>query len=252
MADNTIASKVKSVNEILLAGEPGNISVDEHSGYIGYKPQAVVDAMNAVFVYGEWWFEEIINEIEVGDKSSLAVAKVKVFLKGIEFQPSGWGQSRVTRGDIGDARKGAQTDAIKKALSYFSIGNRAYLGLLKDGKKENNASGNSSASRSSQPAQQKQATKIQTEVKDRALVPTVQPQPPSKDVLMSRQNSLCSLAIEKSEVVKGTPQETGDSFFKFCSKVLGVNVTARGHLTASRLDTIEKYLNDKPVVAKAS
>lgn len=76
-------------------------------------------------------------------------------------------------------------------------------------------------------------------------------QPPSKDVLMSRQNSLCSLAIEKSEVVKGTPQETGDSFFKFCSKVLGVNVTARGHLTSSRLDTIEKYLNEKPV-AKAS
>src|SRR6185312_17383890 len=44
--------------------------------------------------------------------------------------PVGWGQNRVTRGDIGDARKGAQTDAIKKALSYFSIGNRAYQGLL--------------------------------------------------------------------------------------------------------------------------
>ena len=26
--------------------------------------------------------------------------------------------------------KSAQTDAIKKALSYFSVGNRAYLGML--------------------------------------------------------------------------------------------------------------------------
>jgi recombination DNA repair RAD52 pathway protein len=63
----------------------------------------------------------------------LAVAQVKVWLAGIDFHPCAWGQSRVTKGDIGDAKKGAQTDAIKKALSYFSIGNRAYYGLLQKG-----------------------------------------------------------------------------------------------------------------------
>ena len=31
----------------------------------------------------------------------------------------------------GDCKKSAQTDALKKALSYFSIGNKAYHGLLK-------------------------------------------------------------------------------------------------------------------------
>src|SRR6266567_7408197 len=122
-------SQVEQVNALLFQGEPANISIDEHSGYTGYKPQAVVDAMNEV-LFGAWGFEEVSSEIEPGDKGSLAVAQVRVLLKDIEFRPVAWGQNRVTRGDIGDARKGAQTDAIKKALSYFSIGARAYHGLL--------------------------------------------------------------------------------------------------------------------------
>lgn len=129
-----VMDKVQEVNKILLTGEPANISVDEHSGYTGYKPQAVVDAMNEVF-WGEWGFEEISSEITPGEKG-LAIAQVRVWLKGVEFKPTGWGQNRVTRGDIGDARKGAQTDALKKALSYFSIGNRAYHGLLPDKKEQ--------------------------------------------------------------------------------------------------------------------
>ena len=130
----TIEEKIKAVNTILHSGEPKNVSVDNYSGFTGYKPQYIVDAMNAVFL-GSWGFEEVSAEIvthqtEKGT-SSLAIAHVKVWLKGIDFQPASYGQSRVTKGDIGDAKKGAQTDAIKKALAYFSIGNRAYHGLLK-------------------------------------------------------------------------------------------------------------------------
>ena len=131
----TIEEKIKCVNKILLDGEPNNISVDNYSGFTGYKPMYLIDAMNIVFKIGGWGFEEISSEIvthqtEKGN-SSLAIAKVRVFLKGVDFQPVAWGQSRVTKGDIGDAKKGAQTDAIKKALSYFSCGNRAFHGLLK-------------------------------------------------------------------------------------------------------------------------
>ena len=130
-----IEGKIKTVNHILLEGEPANISVDTYSGYSGYKPQHIVDAMNAVFGIGSWGFLELTAEVvttqtEKGS-SSLAVAQAQVWLKGIDFMPVGWGQNRVTKGDVGDARKGAQTDAIKKALSYFSIGNRAYHGLLR-------------------------------------------------------------------------------------------------------------------------
>jgi len=131
----TIEEKIKAVNKLLQDGEPKNISVDNYSGFTGYKPQYLIDAMNIVFKIGAWGFDEVSSEIvshqtEKGT-SMLAIAQVKVWIKTIEFMPVGYGQNRVTKGDVGDAKKGAQTDAIKKALSYFSIGNRAYHGLLK-------------------------------------------------------------------------------------------------------------------------
>jgi len=91
--------------------------------------------MNVVFGIGGWGFDElaadvVTNQTEKGT-ASLAIAQVKVWLKDIAFQPVGRGQSRVTKGDVGDAKKGCQTDAIKKALSYFSVGNRAYHGRLR-------------------------------------------------------------------------------------------------------------------------
>lgn len=132
----SVEDKIKHVNEVLTKGEPANISVDSYSGFTGYKPQFVIDAMNAVFGIGGWGFEEVqtqttTNIVDEHSVPILAVAQVKVWLKGIDFMPVGWGQARITKGDLGDAKKGAQTDAIKKALSYFSIGNRAYHGLLK-------------------------------------------------------------------------------------------------------------------------
>lgn len=134
----TVEEKVKAVNAILQEGEPANISVDSYSGYSGYKPQFVVDALNVVFGIGNWGFEEISSQLEgvnaEKDTPSLAIAQVKVWLKGIDFQPTGWGQGRVTKGDMGDARKAAITDALKKALSYFSVGNRAYHGCLRPAK----------------------------------------------------------------------------------------------------------------------
>jgi hypothetical protein len=129
--------KVQQVNKLLLAGEPGNITTDDHAKYAstGYKPQAIVDAMNEIF-WNAWGFEELNSELIMSKDGvpTLAVCQVSVRLKDVEFQPVGWGQARIVSGDIGDAKKGAQTDAIKKALSYFSLGSRAYHGLLKEGK----------------------------------------------------------------------------------------------------------------------
>jgi hypothetical protein len=127
--------KVAAVNKLLLDGEPGNITKADTNGYVGYEPQAIIDAMNEGFGIGNWGFDEVSSETVDNEKGTLAIAHISVWLKDIEFKPTSWGQSRVTRGDIGDAKKGAQTDAIKKGLAYFSIGNRAYHGLL-DGKKQ--------------------------------------------------------------------------------------------------------------------
>jgi len=130
----TTEEKITGVNAILKKGEPGNISHDDYSGYTGYSPQYIIDATNKVFGIGNWGFEEISNKFVDKDpktnKPKLALAKIVVWIKGVDFKPSAYGQSRITRDDYGDAKKGAQTDAIKKALSYFSIGNRAFHGLL--------------------------------------------------------------------------------------------------------------------------
>ncbi len=130
-----IMQSVEKVNSILLAGEPGNITKADTNGYVGYEPQSIIDAMNEGVGIGNWGFEEVSSETVDNEKGTLAVAKICVWLAGVDFKPTSWGQSRVTRGDTGDAKKGAQTDAIKKGLAYFSIGNRAYHGLL-DGKKQ--------------------------------------------------------------------------------------------------------------------
>lgn len=122
--------QVLAVNRLLEAGEPDNITKADTNGYVGYEPQAIIDAMNEVFDVGGWGFEEMSTETVDNEKGTLALAQMRVWLKGVDFKPFSWGQSRVTRGDTGDAKKGAQTDAIKKALSYFSIGARAYHGLL--------------------------------------------------------------------------------------------------------------------------
>jgi uncharacterized membrane-anchored protein len=52
----TVEEKIKAVNRILQEGEPKNISVDNYSGFTGYKPQFIVDAMNLVFGIGNWGF----------------------------------------------------------------------------------------------------------------------------------------------------------------------------------------------------
>lgn len=133
IATKMFKDKISNVNKLLKEGEPGNISKpDKSTNYVGYSPQPIIDAMNEVFGIGGWGFEEVSNELMLdgGGMPTMAIAEVYVHITGVDFRPKAFGQSRVTRGDIGDAKKGAQTDAIKKALSYFSVGNRAYLGML--------------------------------------------------------------------------------------------------------------------------
>ena len=124
---------IKKINEILKAGEEkGNFSND-HKGYAGYKPQSIIDAVNTEFI-GDWSVEVIDKDKYISAKKDKngniiqnVVVWVKVTLSGTSFTACA---SHPIIDDIGDAWKSAQTDATKKALSHFSIGNRAYHGLL--------------------------------------------------------------------------------------------------------------------------
>ena len=125
-----IKEKIKAINETLKKGEPLNFSAD-HKGYTGYKPQHVIDAVNLELL-GMWKMEVTQKETyptkkKDGTEQKNAFVSVRVTIGSISFDSMA---SHPILDDVGDAFKSAQTDAMKKALAHFSIGNRAYHGLL--------------------------------------------------------------------------------------------------------------------------
>lgn len=136
-----LEEKIKKVNQLLLKGEPGNITQDLQNGYIGYHIQYVIDAMNAVFGVEGWHFNWSDAQVYEGKKRNMMLLNVKVnfFVKMADGQWAGVesvGQAEIEHDRIGDAKKTAIADGLKKALSYASIGNRAYLGDLEKAMKE--------------------------------------------------------------------------------------------------------------------
>src|SRR5260221_10478670 len=233
---------VERVNKLLLAGEPGNITKADTNGYVGYEPQAIIDSMNEGFGIGSWGFEELSSETVDNEKGTLAVAQVRVWLKDIDFKPFAWGQSRVTRGDTGDARKGAQTDAIKKALSYFSIGNRAYHGLL-DSKKPTTKPVTSPVSSqvSNHPASSTQTPS--------APAPSQQAIPAWTPERKAKVDALYALCVKVGECVEG---DNGASFARYLFLLLRHKVASVKTLTDDELIRIEYDLKSREAVKGAA
>lgn len=130
-----LKQKIKKVNTILLKGEPGNISSDSVNGHVGYKIQYVMDAMNEVFGVTGWSFSYSDGVVHEGRNKKIMVVDVNVtfFVKTTGGKWAGLnstGQADIDQDNIGDAKKAAFADGVKKALAYGSIGNRAYLGGL--------------------------------------------------------------------------------------------------------------------------
>ena len=97
----------------------------------GYKPQYVFDAVNNVLLPENWRYEVVSKEIF----DNQVVAEVKIFIRVTDewlCKGSQTGQMQIIKKNVGDAMKGAITDALQKCLSLLSIGSDAYRGLLKD------------------------------------------------------------------------------------------------------------------------
>ena len=97
----------------------------------GYKAQYVFDAVNSVLQPENWRYEIVSKEIF----EQQAVAEVKLFIRiDSEWLCKGphTGQMNIVKQNVGDAYKGAVTDAIQKCFSLLSIGQDAYRGLLKE------------------------------------------------------------------------------------------------------------------------
>jgi len=126
--DRLRAFGIEAIQEIKMTDREG-----KQIGQIkyGYRPQYVFDSVNEVLGPENWRYELTKEEIF----ETQAVAEVQLYLK-VE---SDWlckgshkGQMQIVKGNVGDAQKGAITDAIQKCMSLLSIGSDAYKGLLKN------------------------------------------------------------------------------------------------------------------------
>ncbi len=111
-----------AVQEIKVGGIPPRY---------GYRPQYVFDAVNNHLGAENWKYEVLSKELF----DHQAVVEVKLMLR---FNDADWfvkgsqvGQMTVVKGNVGDAYKGAITDALQKCFSLLSIGSDAYKGDLK-------------------------------------------------------------------------------------------------------------------------
>ncbi len=118
---------IEAVQEIKMTGKDG-----QQIGQVkyGYRPQYVFDSVNEILGPENWRYE--LSKEEIFDTQ--AVAEIKLFLKlDNEWLCKGShkGQMQIVKGNVGDAQKGAITDAIQKCMSLLSIGSDSYKGLLK-------------------------------------------------------------------------------------------------------------------------
>jgi len=135
-AKKSFKAKVAEVNKKLDAFGSEAISKDTSGAYgaTGYAWQYMVDAVNEVF--DGWRYDVLDISVKEREKSFYAEAYLQ-----LDISHDG---ATVTRGPTvgssvnineGDAKKGAITDALKKAFSLFSIGNKAMRGELGTPKK---------------------------------------------------------------------------------------------------------------------
>ena len=137
--EKTLTSKVEAINALLRAF--GRQAVQEikmmKNGQVigqvryGYKPQYVFDAVNSVLLPENWRYEVVSKDVF----DHQVVAEVKLFIRIADewlCKGSQTGQMQIVRGNVGDAMKGAITDALQKCFSLLSIGSDAYRGLLKE------------------------------------------------------------------------------------------------------------------------
>ena len=122
--------KIEQINNILRQQGKSVIQVkDVGRKQYGYIPQFIFNAVNQV-IGPENWKYAVLN-IEITENQ--VIASVEVFIRvGDEWLSKGqqFGQSNIVKGNLGDAKKGAITDAIQKCFSLWSIGSDAYAGKL--------------------------------------------------------------------------------------------------------------------------
>ena len=178
---SALIEKIHEINELIRSfgrNAVQEIKMKDKDGKVigqiryGYKPQYVFDAVNQIIGPENWRYELIKEEIF----DNQVVAEVTLFLKtdADEWLCKGShkGQMNIVKGNVGDAEKGAITDALQKCLSLCSIGQDSYRGLLETVYNSRSPQAPSKRTPQSQPI-----LPPKTEVTQPTLPPTAETQP---------------------------------------------------------------------------
>ncbi len=125
--------KIEQINNILRQQGKSIIQVkDVGRKQYGYIPQAVFDAVNQVIGPENWKYA--VLDIEPTENQVIASVEVLIRFGDDEWLSRGpqFGSCNIVKGNLGDAKKGAITDAIQKCFSLWSIGSDAYAGKLQE------------------------------------------------------------------------------------------------------------------------
>jgi hypothetical protein len=183
---STLTVKINEINELIRSfgrNAVQEIKMKDKDGKVigqiryGYKPQYVFDAVNLIIEPENWRYELIKEEIF----ETQVVTEVKLFLKTDTDEwlckGSHKGQMNIVKGNVGDAQKGAITDALQKCFSLCSIGQDSYRGLLETVFNSHSPQGPSKQSLPKSTQQSLPASSPQPELPQSESQPPVQSQP---------------------------------------------------------------------------
>ena len=183
---STLTVKINEINELIRSfgrNAVQEIKMKDKDGKVigqiryGYKPQYVFDAVNQIIEPENWRYELIKEDIF----ESQVVIEVKLFLKTDTEEwlckGSHKGQMNIVKGNVGDAQKGAITDALQKCFSLCSIGQDSYRGLLETVFNSHRPQGPSKQSLPKSTQQSLPASSPQPELPQSESQPPVQSQP---------------------------------------------------------------------------
>lgn len=137
----TLSDRIRAANELLVSWEPLCVTADPTTDYIGYKAQFIVDAMNSAIGPENWYYEVGAPTVRTEETRRGETEEYEFLLRlYLNVAAPGEAPSFLCKGpvygggrgdrDETDGKKAGISDALKKAASYWGIGNKAYRGEL--------------------------------------------------------------------------------------------------------------------------
>lgn len=213
------------------------------------KGDTAIDTANRIFGYGHWGYKVIgrsheVIEDEKKGRMEFYTADIELSVVGAAFPFPGDGVGIVNAPYTVEmhekGRKEATTDALKRALRHY--GDQFGLCLYDEDDYVEAADGTRMRVGDVKPNNAPAAKRVvDAHTQQHQQLPSSNSPTPKPDDAVKKQrlNALYLRAVGVGEIARGSSAE---KFLEKISEILKVKITVSGHLTSSRLDMVEAYL----------